>query len=244
MQHPIDVAFFLINLLVYSISDFLKVMNQYRFILLLLLFLGETICIQAQEIDSIIVSTITEDFQKDSITAEFHEPEYKIDTLASFIVPTTDSLICYAESLLGTPYQYGEKGPDKFDCSGFTGFVFKHFGILLPSSSTYQYKEAPIKTEIIDSAKQGDLIFFMGRNGRKSVGHVGIVVDVDTATHSCRFIHAATHGGVILTNFPSSAYYNQRFMGFGRFEIPEFIYYYQTRKVYLEETIEYNSEGE
>lgn len=133
-----------------------------------------------------------------------------------------DSIVCYAETYLGTPYHYGSKGPSAFDCSGFTSYVFSHFKIKLASNSTAQYRES-LQIVSLDSARVGDLIFFMGRNGKSSVGHVGIVVDVDTANCSCRFIHAATHGGVIHTYYPSSYYYNSRFMGIGRYNLPEFI---------------------
>ncbi len=153
-----------------------------------------------------------------------------------------DSLICYAESYLGKPYQYGGKGPNAFDCSGFTGYVFRHFNISLPASSTAQFLKAP---QIIhkDSVQRGDLIFFMGRNGRKSVGHVGIVVSVDTAKNSCRFIHSATHGGVIYTDYPSTTYYNQRFMDYGRYPMPTTIKRVSKKEDYAE-TIETISEGE
>lgn len=170
------------------------------------------------------------------ITETYHDSTEAVDIW--FI----DSLICYAESYLGTPYHYGSKGPNSFDCSGFTGYVFKHFHISLPASSTAQYLSAP-KIIHKDSVQQGDLIFFMGRNGRKSVGHVGIVVSVDTATKSCRFIHSATHGGVIFTEYPSTAYYNQRFMDYGRYPMPTFIKRFPKKEDYSE-TIEKISEGE
>ncbi len=184
----------------------------------------------SDSVENTILADLTQPKEQDTIPQQ----TFQIDTIGIFQIPFIDSLICYAESFLGTPYQYGSKGPNAFDCSGFTGFIFSSFNIKLAQSSTYQYKDAPIKFEEIDNAKQGDLIFFMGRNGRKSVGHVGIVVDIDTVKHSCRFIHAATHGGVIETYFPSSAYYNQRFMGFGRYDLPSFTTFYQTRKTLIE----------
>ena len=209
----------------------------------------------AQTNDSIALSNIVsnlyaETTPNDSTATDTipTEPPFRIDTLGCYQMPFIDSLICYAESFLGKPYRYGSKGPDSFDCSGFTGFVFSHFGIQLPSSSTYQYKEAPRQFSDICQAQQGDLIFFMGRNGRKSVGHVGLIVDVDTTRQTVRFIHAATHGGIIETNYPSHAYYNQRFMDFGRYSVPEYVLFYDTRKIYLSdsepETSEKTSDGE
>jgi len=209
----------------------------------------------AQESDSVIITNIVESLsivsnsipldstKIDSIPTE---PPFRIDTICSYQIPLIDSLICYAESFLGRPYKYGSKGPESFDCSGFTGYVFSHFGFSLASSSTYQYKEAPHTFSDVCQAQQGDLIFFMGRNGRKSVGHVGIVVDVDTANSTVRFIHAATHGGIIETYYPSHSYYNQRFMDFGRYNLPQLFQAYEIKKTYLHDldNSDNKSEGE
>lgn len=226
-------------------------MQKLRLTAIGFLFLCLCSVTQAQDDNALIEQAILEDLQEnvdstqnDSIICHNpqKEPAYCIDTLGAYQVPFVDSLICFAESLLGRPYKYGSKGPDSFDCSGFTGYVFSHFGIKLPSSSTYQYKEAPEQFSDFNNVRQGDLIFFMGRNGRKSVGHVGIVVDIDTATKTCRFIHAATHGGVIETNYPSSSYYNQRFMDYGRYALPDYIWYYETKKCYLSDSESTNKE--
>lgn len=192
-------------------------MKQFLFVLILILV---NVCSFAQSEDSLIYSIISEDIaqQENKPQVQPQGKTYFLDTV-SYTYPFVDSLICYAKSYLGSPYQYGSKGPRAFDCSGFIGYVFSHFGITLPSSSSAQYVAAPRKFKM-DSATPGDLIFFAGRSGRHSVGHVGMVVNVDTVNHSCRFIHAATHGGVILTDYPSTAYYNTRLVGFGRYVYP------------------------
>lgn len=63
---------------------------------------------------------------------------------------------------LDKPYQWGKMGPDGFDCSGFTQYVFKISGITIPRTSEQQSKEG----ESIDKAhiEPGDLIFFDTRN--------------------------------------------------------------------------------
>ena len=48
-------------------------------------------------------------------------------------------LVTYAKEFLGTPYRYAANGPDHFDCSGFTTYIFKHFGISLPRTSRDQF---------------------------------------------------------------------------------------------------------
>jgi cell wall-associated NlpC family hydrolase len=70
----------------------------------------------------------------------------------------------------GKPYAYGATGPTKFDCSGFTLYVFSRFGKRLPHSSSAQYDAVQ---HIANSSKQvGDLIFFKSSSG--SINHVSI----------------------------------------------------------------------
>ena len=70
----------------------------------------------------------------------------------------------------GKPYQYGADGPSRFDCSGFTKYVYSRFGKSLPHSSAQQYR---VSRKVAKSAKQvGDLIFTRSSSGR--IGHVGI----------------------------------------------------------------------
>ena len=108
------------------------VMSQVKKCLLLIFCMTFSLFVQAQELDSLIFNTIVTDLHTvDSLYAEHNdtavvdsiilaERPYRIDTLCSYWVPLVDSLICYAESYYGCPYHYGSKGPNSFDCSGFT----------------------------------------------------------------------------------------------------------------------------
>jgi cell wall-associated NlpC family hydrolase len=70
----------------------------------------------------------------------------------------------------GQPYVYGAMGPTKFDCSGFTKYVFSRFGKSLPHSSSAQYGYV---RHIAKTSKQvGDILFFRSSSG--SINHVGI----------------------------------------------------------------------
>jgi cell wall-associated NlpC family hydrolase len=87
--------------------------------------------------------------------------------------PSTGSLVqrvlAEARRHRGAPYLYGAAGPNRFDCSGFTMYVFGRFGIHLPHSSSAQYG---VTTHLADAAKRpGDLIFTYHGG---SIGHVGI----------------------------------------------------------------------
>lgn len=70
---------------------------------------------------------------------------------------------------LGKPYRYGAAGPSRFDCSGFTMYVFARLGRRLPHNSAAQY--GVVRHLGRSQKKVGDLIFTR-RNGR--ITHVGI----------------------------------------------------------------------
>ncbi len=41
---------------------------------------------------------------------------------------SSSAIVAYASNFIGTPYAWGGNGPSTFDCSGFTSYVFRHFG--------------------------------------------------------------------------------------------------------------------
>lgn len=106
-----------------------------------------------------------------------------------------DEILDYARTFIGTPYKLGAAGPKQFDCSGFTRYVFREFGIDLPMNSALQYKNYP-KVESFVDLQKGDLVFFGARKDIRNVGHVGIVTDVDLERGIFYFIHAGVSHGV------------------------------------------------
>ena len=120
-----------------------------------------------------------------------------------------DQVINYAYRFRGTPYRYGAMSPRGFDCSGFTRYVFKRFGINLDRSSRGQIFDGVRvkKTEL----QPGDLVFFQGRSGRGGVGHVGIVTRVND-DNTFHFIHSACSSGVTESKNTES-YYSRRYVG-------------------------------
>ncbi len=119
-------------------------------------------------------------------------------------------VIDYAESYLGRPYVYGAKGPNAFDCSGFTSYIFKKLDIDLSPSSRLQYTQGRHIT--LDEVRPGDLLFFAGRRGGKTVGHVAMAVDVNE-DGTVKFIHASIKKGISYANYPDGGYYSKRFIG-------------------------------
>jgi LysM repeat protein len=123
--------------------------------------------------------------------------------------PLIDSLLTFAFKYLHRPYCGGAMGPNSFDCSGFTSFVYGHFGYKLERSSGAQTNNG---VEISKHNLQpGDLVFFKGRSARASrIGHVGMVVSVNP-DESFTFIHSACQTGVSHDNSTGS-YYARRYV--------------------------------
>jgi cell wall-associated NlpC family hydrolase len=74
-----------------------------------------------------------------------------------------------AYARLGTPYQWAASGPNRFDCSGLTSWVWRKAGVSLPHSSRAQYAggRKVSRAEI----QPGDLVFH-----GSPIHHVGIYV--------------------------------------------------------------------
>ena len=115
-----------------------------------------------------------------------------------------EEIAAFAQEYLGCPYVYGGSGPDSFDCSGFTMYVFKNFGINLSHSATAQSRVG----EYVDKEDlmPGDLVFFKDYQTMDGIGHVGIYIgDGD-------FIHASSGTGYcVKTSTLLSGSYNTRY---------------------------------
>ena len=74
-----------------------------------------------------------------------------------------------AAAASGAYYTHGGAGPNGFDCSGFTMYVFSQMGISLPHSSSAQRS----MVANVSSPQPGDLVFVYNGGGG-SVGHVAI----------------------------------------------------------------------
>ena len=141
------------------------------------------------------------------------EPEMKAEVLptesAAPSAVKADAVLEEARKYLGKSYRYAGTGPDSFDCSGFTSFIFKKFDISLPHSSSEQATKG---TDVADKdIKPGDLVFFNGSRIGRGIGHVGIVTELKS-DGSFKFIHAAIQGGVIISD-SLEPYYASRYKG-------------------------------
>lgn len=108
-------------------------------------------------------------------------------------------LVRFARHFLGVPYSYGGTSPATgFDCSGFTRFVYAHFGIALPHHSGGQFELGRRVSR--SGLRPGDLVFFDG------VGHVGMYIGRGL------FIHAPRSGTRVSIE-PLAGWYSGRYDG-------------------------------
>ncbi len=115
-------------------------------------------------------------------------------------------LVAYAKKFLGVKYVYGGSSPKGFDCSGFTSYIFKNFGITLERTSSSQGQNG---TEIKRSElKPGDLVFFDTNGGHNAIEHVGMYIG------GGRFIHASSgsSGKKVINSDMQEGFYNDTYM--------------------------------
>ena len=118
---------------------------------------------------------------------------------------------------LGKPYRLGAGGPEVFDCSGLTRYVYREAGISIPRYSREQY--AGGRAVSTCELREGALVFFGTRKNWDTVGHVGIVVSVDRDRGTFRFINATSSGGVRICR-STDRYFSLRYIGARRY-VPE-----------------------
>lgn len=119
---------------------------------------------------------------------------------------TGADIVAYAKKYLGYKYVYGGSSPSTgFDCSGFTYYVYKHFGYTLSRASVSQATNG--KGVAKSDLQPGDLIFYKNTSLTR-IGHVGIYIGDN------KMIHASEPGvGVIITDIDSKAHkYPQRYV--------------------------------
>jgi lipoprotein Spr len=133
----------------------------------------------------------------------------RITSIATDTVKPAE-LLNFACTLEGTPYKYGSMDPAKgFDCSGFVNYVFNHFGIVVPrSSSDFTFVQHKID---LKNAKPGDLILFTGTDSAiRRVGHIAIFLS--SSADGITFIHSTSGKAHGVTETLLNGYYQGRYM--------------------------------
>lgn len=106
-------------------------------------------------------------------------------------IPSQGSVVDYAMSRIGCPYEWGAEGPNSFDCSGLVTWAYRQIGMYVPHQSESQYSAARQRVPVSE-ARPGDVLW--------RYGHVGIAVSYG-GTH---YVHAPDRGLLVRDTDPLS----------------------------------------
>jgi cell wall-associated NlpC family hydrolase len=113
------------------------------------------------------------------------------------------ALVGTALALQGSPYREGGSGPEGFDCSGFTQYVYAQYGVALPREVRDQLEQGVSVT--VSDVAPGDLLFFS--TVAPGPTHVAIAIGRD------QFVHAPSSTGVVRVERLSANYWSSRYLG-------------------------------
>ncbi len=112
-------------------------------------------------------------------------------------------LVDAAKSKIGSKYVYATAGPNTFDCSGFTSWLYKsQLGINITRSS----RDQPRAGQKVERSKlqAGDLVFF--NTTGKGISHVGLYIG------NGEMVHASSYKRGVRIDSINSSYYNPRYV--------------------------------
>jgi len=112
-----------------------------------------------------------------------------------------------AHEQVGDSYRMGAWGPDAFDCSGFTMWVYQNtLGVSLPHNTHAQWNAIPDTWHAGEKdPQQGDLVFFFD-----GADHVGVYVG------DGMMVHAENSGTGVVVSPIYEGYWADNLTGFGR----------------------------
>ena len=123
-----------------------------------------------------------QDEPQELVSNEVEKPTPKITPSRGGVSLPQNPVIAYAYNFIGTPYSWGGTSPTTgFDCSGFTQYVYRHFGISIGRSTTDQINYGMQVSK--NNLQPGDLVFFGINNNPQ---HTGIYVGNNNYIHSPR----------------------------------------------------------
>ena len=133
----------------------------------------------------------------DSTTEKTKKSESTEKSSSSNSGTTGSDVVAYAKNFMGTKYVRGGSSPKTgFDCSGFTQYVYKHFGYSISRTSSSQRSNG---TSVSKSDLQaGDIVCFSG--------HVGIYVGGN------KFIHAENPANGVRISSLSERFYTRNYI--------------------------------
>jgi len=130
-------------------------------------------------------------------------PHYEIKKPKVTQTPSKKNLSKMVKKLQGSPYVWAEEGPNNFDCSGFTYYMYGSMGINIPRVAREQAKVG--KKISMQQLQYGDLIFFATSRNKHKITHVGMYLGEGWFTHA-----STIKNEVVYSNLFTSPYYKKR----------------------------------
>jgi cell wall-associated NlpC family hydrolase len=113
-------------------------------------------------------------------------------------------VIQHAKTFEGTRYKFGGTDRKGMDCSGLVYVSFRKENVQLPRVSRDMAKQG-IRLKLKQTEK-GDLVFFKTNKNKKTINHVGLVVENKKGV--IKFIHSSSSRGVIVSSLTEKYWKN------------------------------------
>ncbi len=124
-------------------------------------------------------------------------------------IPASGDVASFAVQFVGSRYRWGGSSPATgFDCSGFTSYVYRQFGVSLPRSAAAQFNTAyGASVGSMENLAPGDLVFFRNTGGRRGISHVALYIG------GGRMVHAMTPRYGVQVSSIWGSYWTSRYYG-------------------------------
>lgn len=114
-----------------------------------------------------------------------------------------ENIIDLAHKQIGKPYKWGSGGPNSFDCSGLTSYVYKN-GAKISIPRTSKEQSTTGLTIKKSDLQKGDLVFF--NTSGSGISHVGLYIG------DSKMIHSPSSGKNVKVENINSNYYTKTYV--------------------------------
>lgn len=124
-------------------------------------------------------------------------------------------LIDDAMPFIGVPYLWGGASINGIDCSGFAQLMHRLAGVTIPRDADVQFDAGlPVEPPYV----AGDLLYFGGSGGHRTVSHVGISLGPERDKDGMMMIHSGrSRNGVYIDDINAVESLRDSFLGGRRF---------------------------
>ena len=136
-------------------------------------------------------------------TRKANKEENNQETTTTAVSGKGATVVETAKKYIGCKYVYGASGPNSFDCSGFTSYIFRLHGVNLNRTAKGQYSNGTAVAR--NSLQPGDLVMF--GPSVSGINHVGIYIG------GGKIVHAANPSRGVTIDSITSGYYNKNYVG-------------------------------